>query len=118
MAKTCTNCNKIYDDKMMYCPECGRNLVSVPTKEETVQSSSESSSAKKGSLMEWALLAGSILALWWSWEFSALYGMAIAIGVLITPYVDKRGIQFKAIGAARIIAIITIVISVVTMIFG
>jgi hypothetical protein len=107
MAKKCNHCNSVFGDDVLYCPECGSKTVTL-----NQQPQSHHSSQSTGfNFMEWSLLAVAILGLYMVWEVNWEWGAVLGIGVLITPYVDKRGIDFKAPMACKVIAIIDLVLA-------
>lgn len=127
MAKKCTGCNRVYDDSMMYCQECGRKLEPqtdmVPEPGNTGMRRNNGTNnfdmskfnLKDFNLAEWSLLIAAVLGLFIAWEVSYVLGGGIAVGVLLAPRYDKQNIQFKAPLVTKILAIANIVLCVICM---
>lgn len=119
MAKKCANCNKVYDDNTIYCPNCGGKTQEV----REVQKPQNNGGSMMNNIdwralfqkvfIEYGMVTGAVLALIWSWNWDILFGTAISIGVLITPFVDKSR-EYKALGISRVVAVINIILGIIS----
>ena len=127
MAKKCPSCNRVYDDSVIYCQDCGRKLETQTGMDRDNGNTGMSRNNGAGNFdvskfnlkginfAEWSLLIAAILGLIIAWEVSYVLGGGIGVGVLLAPRYDKQNIQFKAPLVTKIIAIATIALCVVCM---
>lgn len=113
--RTCSKCQREYDDSMVFCPECGtklENFVPVPSEPVTVgvtQQFKDASAKLDGSENAFAQFLASILAivgLLISWEVSAFIGAVIAgIGLAVGWYSTNQlnKIVSLTVGVATVI---------------
>lgn len=119
MAKKCMGCNSVFDDTVVYCPNCGRKVeqqeiqqMNKPQKSNSgIAANIDWSKLYKTVFYEYGLLTASIIALIWSWNWGALLGTAISVAVLVAPVLDKSRV-YKALWPSRILAGINIVLGI------
>lgn len=110
MARMCNSCNSAFDDTVMYCPNCGSRTDKLQAAQNVATNSGQS---RDSNFMEWSLLLVMLLGVYIFWAVNWEWGAIFSIGVFITPYVDKRGIKYKATGMTKVLAIVHIVLSVI-----
>lgn len=122
MAKKCTNCNKVYGDEVLYCPECGKKL----EEQRAMQNTTQRQVASSGSfdfqallhtlLYDYGLILAAVLGFAFTWFWDCIVGLIVSGAILVSLHFEKEKTQnFKAIGVAKVMAIINVILSVVIL---
>lgn len=121
MAKKCLNCNELFGDEVLYCPECGTKLVEY--KEDIIKPKNE---LNIGNIdfqallhmifYDYGMILAAVVGFLVSWNWDCTIGLLISGAVLYVFYFQKEKAQiFKATGIAKVLAIINVILSVWTL---
>lgn len=114
MARKCAYCNSIFEDTVMYCPNCGAKTQKVQETQKHQNSSVNNIDWRalyQKVFVEYGLVTAAIIGLFWD---EVVVSFIISAAVLIAPFLEKGRI-FKAVKVSRVLAIINIVLCVLSL---